>query len=62
MFTESLPSLSAINNGLIEKLRSRRLFQNKEYEEENIFCFTSGCIKAGKHNLYLIGTMFISFN
>ncbi|XP_026818159.1 neprilysin-2-like [Rhopalosiphum maidis] len=44
--TESLPSLSSINNGLIGKLRSRRLYQNKEYEEENIFCFTSGCIKA----------------
>jgi len=52
MSTESLPSLSAKNNGFIVKLRSRRLFQSKEYEEENAYCFTPGCVKAGKHNLF----------
>ncbi|XP_027847675.2 neprilysin-2-like isoform X2 [Aphis gossypii] len=44
--TQSLPSLSAKNNGFIVKLRGRRLFQSKEYEEENAYCFTPGCVKA----------------
>lgn len=52
MSTESLPSLSAKNNGFIVKLRGRRLSQSKEYEEENAYCFTPGCVKAGKHNLF----------
>lgn len=52
MSAESLSSLSAKNNGFIVKLRGRRLFQSKEYEEENAYCFTPGCVKAGKRNLF----------
>jgi len=47
--TESLPSISAENNGLIGKSRGRSLFQNREYEKDNI-CLTPGCVKAGKHH------------
>jgi len=47
--TESLPSISAENNGLIGKSRGRSLFQNREYEKDNI-CLTAGCVKAGKHH------------
>ncbi|CAH1724670.1 neprilysin-2 [Aphis gossypii] len=42
---ESLPTISAENNGLIGKARGRSLFQNREYEKDNI-CLTAGCVKA----------------
>jgi len=54
MSAESLPTISAENNGLIGKARGRSLFQNREYEKDNI-CLTAGCVKAGKHHLFDMG-------
>ncbi|XP_060847235.1 neprilysin-2-like [Rhopalosiphum padi] len=42
--TESLPSISAKNNGINRKTRS--LYENKEYEINNTICVTAGCVKA----------------
>lgn len=47
IFAESLPSISAENNGLVGKARGRSLFQTREQEKDNI-CLTTGCVKAGK--------------